>query len=136
MGEVPVERHVRLGVAPVQAGDVLHVTAQVAPEREGCPVGERNEVVGAHGRDPVPEPPQIQFRDDALRQQGHHVRRGRDPVAVPHRFGDGRPTDDAPTLQDEDVASGLGQVRGARETVVPAPHHDHVTSSNAHGRGG
>jgi hypothetical protein len=134
--EGAIERHVGLGVVLVESRDVLHVAAQVAPERERRSVGERDEVIGRDDRDPVAESLQIQLGDDPLRQQRHHVCSRGDPVAVPHRLGDGRTAKDVSTLEDEDVASGFGEVRGARETVVPAPHHDHVTLGRAHGRGG
>src|SRR5439155_25705180 len=75
---------------------------------------------------------QPQVRDDPLRPYRRDVGPRRDPVAVPHRFRDGRPAEDVSTLKDEDVASGLGQVRGASETVVPAPDHDHVSLGRTH----
>jgi hypothetical protein len=134
--EGAIERHVGLGVVLVESCDVLHVPTQVAPERERRSVGERDEVIGRDDRDPVAERLQIELGDDPLRQQRHHVRRRGDPIAVPHRLRDGRTAEDVSTLQDEDVASRFGEVRGAREAVVPAPHHDHVTLRRAHGGGG
>ena len=136
VGEVSIEGNVCLGVMLVEARDVLHVTPHVAPERERRSVGERDEVIGGHWGDAVAEGLQIQLRDYPLRQQRDDVRGRGDAVAVPHRFGDGRAPEDVSTLEDEDIASGLGEVRGARETVVPATHHDDISLRGAHGAGG
>ena len=131
--EVPIEPDVGLGVVRVERRDVPDVASEVTPERQRCAAGERHEVVGGDDRHLVAVPAQLQLADDPLGHQRDDVGGRRDPVAIPQILRRGRAAEDRAAFQDEDVAAGPREVRGARETVVPAPDHDHIVLVRAHG---
>ena len=116
---------VRVRVVLAVSGDLLLVQPMV--------LGHEQVVAVLHGRERGRHQQwqeavlgQLQVLDDLGPDEAQRVRERREAEARAKFLGDGRATYQMPTLDDERLQSGLGQIRPIHEAVVPATDHDGV----------
>ena len=120
----------KLRVVPAEPRDFLSRQRRVGPAAQGATVRERQE--GRLERDHLQaEARQLQVTDDPGSQEAHHVRTHGVLEAGIDLFADRRSTKDVPLLENQDLASGLGQVGGARKSVVASADNDRVVTRRA-----
>jgi hypothetical protein len=75
-----------------------------------------------------PMPGKVELADDLRPKQADHVRRHAEPKAREDLLGDGGPSQDVSSLEDERSTTGPSEVGRGHETVVAAADHDRVVA--------